>query len=55
MKYVFIALVYFAVGFLFPVLSPTLTMILGVLFAVFTVGIIFTLYDDRLDDTPYGG
>lgn len=50
MKFLFIALAYFAVGFLFPGFSPALTIILGVIVALATLIVVFTLYDDRFEE-----
>lgn len=50
MKFLFLALAYFAVGFIFPSFSPTLAIVLGSVVALITFVIVFTLYDDRFEE-----
>ena len=46
MKYVFFALVYFAFGFAFPAFPFALKIAVGALMALFTVVVVFNLFDD---------
>ena len=46
MKYVFFALIYFAFGFAFPEFPFALKVVLGFMMSVFTVLVVFNLFDD---------
>lgn len=52
MKYLFIALAYFALGFTFVELSLAYKLVSGFAALVFTCYLMLTLFDDQIEPAP---
>ena len=53
MKYLFVGLLYFCSGFIFPTISSFAGIVLALVLTLFTVGVVLNLYDEQFDLIPH--